>query len=224
MVEPGVAGASVRAEGERLRAAEEEMRRQRVERRPVLGRIANAIAGPPTAGAEHLKGAVGEEKFGAALDTMTAHGVLILHDRWRPRTAANIDHLAIAAGGVWVIDAKRYAGRIERIDKGGWLRVDYRLVVGDRDRTNLVDGVQRQIADVRAVLDIALPSEVRVLGALCFVDGDFALFAKPFAVGEVLVTWGKALRERLMEPGPLDARARALIYERLASKLPPARA
>jgi hypothetical protein len=202
--EPGVAGASVRAEGERRRAVEEEGRRQRVERRPVLGRIANAVAGPPTAGAEHLKGAVGEEKFGAALDTMTAHGVLVLHDRRRPRTAANIDHLAIASGGVWVIDAKRYAGRIERVDKGGWLKVDHRLVVGGRDRTNLIDGVVRQIADVRAVLDGALPSEVPVLGALCFVDGDFAFFAKTFAVGGVLVTWGKALRARLMEPGPLD--------------------
>jgi hypothetical protein len=222
--EPGVAGASVRAEGERRRAAEEERRRQRVERRPMLGRIANAIAGPPTAGAEHLKGAVGEEKFGAALDTLTEHGVLILHDRRRPRTAANIDHLAIAAGGVWVIDAKRYTGRIQRIDKGGWLKVDYRLVVGGRDRTNLVDGVERQIADVRGVLDRALPTEVRVRGALCFVDGDFALFPKPFGVGEVMVTWGKALRKRLMEPGPLDTQDRTVIYECLASKLPPARA
>lgn len=190
----------------------------------MLGRIANAIAGPPNAGAEHLKGAVGEERLGAALDTMTAHGVLVLHDRRRPRTAANIDHVVIAAGGVWVIDAKRYAGRIERIDRGGWLKVDYRLVVGGRDRTSLVDGVERQIADVRGVLDVVLPSGVRVLGALCFVDGDFALFTKPFTVGEVLVTWGKALRARLMEPGPLDEPARAVIYERLASELPPARA
>jgi hypothetical protein len=39
---------------------------------------------------------------------------------------------------------------------------------------------------------------------------------KPFAVGEVLVTGGKALRARLMEPGTLDERARAVIYARLA--------
>lgn len=189
----------------------------------MLGRIANAIAGPPTAGAEYLKGAVGEEKFGAALDTMTAHGVLVLHDRRRLRMAANIDHLAIAAGGVWVIDAKRYAGRIERIDKGSWLKVDHRLVVGGRDRSKLVDGVKRQMADVREVLDGVLPSGLQVRGALCFVDGDFGLVGRPFAVGEVLVTWGKALRARLMETGPLDERARAAIHERLASKLPPAR-
>jgi hypothetical protein len=83
--------------------------------------------------------------------------------------------------------------------------------------------VERQIADVRGVIADVLPNEVRVLGALCFVDGDFGLFTKPFAVGEVLVTWGKALRARLVEPVPLDERARAAIYERLASKLPPAR-
>jgi hypothetical protein len=220
----GVAGASVRAEGERQRAAEEQVRRERVERRPVLGRIANAIDGPPTAGAAHLKGAVGEEKFGAALDTMGGHGVLVLHDRRRPRTAANIDHLAVCANGVVVIDAKRYAGRVERVDKGGWLRTDHRLVVGGRDRTKLAEAVGRQVDDVCGVLEGVLPGEVRVTGALCFVDAEFGLLARPFLIGDVLVTWGKALRARLTEDGPLDQAARRLVHERLAAKLPPARA
>ena len=223
--EPGVAGASVRAEGERRRAVEEEGRRQRVERRPVLGRIANAVAGPPTAGAEHLKGAVGEEKFGAALDTMTAHGVLVLHDRRRPRTAANIDHLAIASGGVWVIDAKRYAGRIERVDKGGWLKVDHRLVVGGRDRTepSSTAWYARSPTYVRCST-VHCPARCQCL-ALCVSSTEILRsLRKTFAVGGVLVTWGKALRARLMEPGPLDEPARSVIYERLASKLPPARA
>ena len=65
-------------------------------------------------------------------------------------------------------------------------------------------------------------TDVRVYGALCFVDTEFALFAKPFVVGDVLVTWGKALRKRMAKSGTLDLEQRAAIHRHLASALPPA--
>ena len=217
----GSAGASARAEGERRRGAEQERRRAAVERRPVLGRVANFLEGPPTAGASYLKGAVGEEKLGAALDGLTARGVLTLHDRRRLRTKANIDHLVVAPTGAWVIDAKRYKGLIHRVDRGGWLRADFHLVVGTRDRTDLVNGVRKQVTDVGRVLD-GIGFDVPLHGVLCFVDGEWPLLARPFAIDGVLVTWGKSLRERLVDAGPLDDARRRLVYERLASRLPPA--
>jgi len=221
-IAPDVAGASARARGERLHLDEDNRRRRRVERRPVLGRLANAIDGPNNAGAAYLKGAVGEEKFGAALDAMTSHGLFVLHDRRRPRTAANIDHLVIAPSGVWVVDAKRYAGLVTKVDKGGWFRSDVRLMVGGRDRTKLVEGVQKQMKDVRQILSASSVPDAAVHGALCFVDAEFRLFAKPFEVGGVLVSWGKALRERMVVPGPLDADQCAAIQSHLAASLPPA--
>ncbi len=221
-VAPSVAGASARAEGLRRQAAEAERRRQRRERRPVFGRLANALEGPPTAGQSYLRGAVGEEKLGAALDALVGQGLRVLHDRRRPRTAANIDHLVVAPTGVWVIDAKRYTGKVTTVDRGGWFRSDVRLVVGGRERTKLVDGVQKQVADVQLVLERSSLPGLPVHGALCFVDADFGLFAKPLAVGGVLVTWRKALRSRLLATGPVDAEQRAAAVRHLAEALPPA--
>jgi hypothetical protein len=219
-VSSGAAGASARAKAERLRAKGEEHRRQLKERRPILGRLAIGIAGPPTDGHSYAKGAVGEEKLGAALDTMVANGLLVLHDRRRPRTAANIDHLVVAPTGVWVIDAKRYSGLITKVDKGGWLQSDIRLTVGGRDRTKLVAGVQTQMSDVRQVLD-GPRTAVPLHGALCFVDAELRLFAKPFEIDGVLVTWTKALCERMATSGPIDAKTRTALHRHLAASLPP---
>lgn len=39
--------------------------------------------------------------------------VPLLHDRRVPHSLANIDHIAVGASGVYVIDTKRYRGKIE---------------------------------------------------------------------------------------------------------------
>lgn len=60
----------------------------------------------------------GEELLGERLDELAERGARLLHDRRIPGTRANIDHIAISAAGVFVLDAKRYKGgptlRIER--------------------------------------------------------------------------------------------------------------
>jgi|HubBroStandDraft_6_1064221.scaffolds.fasta_scaffold775171_2 hypothetical protein len=38
--------------------------------------------------------------------------------------------------------------------------------------------------------------------ALCFVDAEWSLFAKPFMLDGVSVGWAKALGERLLADGP----------------------
>jgi hypothetical protein len=53
---------------------------------------------------------------------------------------------------VWIIDAKNYDGRVERRDCGGLRRVDDRLYVNGRDRTNLMIGLTAQAATVGSVL------------------------------------------------------------------------
>jgi len=184
---------------------------------PVLARLRYALDPPRDAGRSWATGQLGEQKLGAALDAM-AGDVLVLHDRRLPRSRANIDHLVVAPAGVWVIDAKRHAGRVAR---GGWATTDLRLTVAGRDQTRLVAGVHRQVRHVEQALSGVHPG-VAVFGALCFIDSDWALFAKPFSVDGILVTWGKALRQRLAAPGPLDEHARLAVQRTLARALPPA--
>ena len=54
---------------------------------------------------------------------MTTHGSLSCTTA-ASLARANIDHIAICRSGVWAIDAKNYAGRVQRIDKGGWFSTD----------------------------------------------------------------------------------------------------
>lgn len=152
------------------------------------------------------KGAVGERKLGAGLDGLAEAGVVALHDRLIPGSKANIDHLAVAPSGVWVIDAKRYTGQVAKRDVGGWLKTDVRLYVGRRDCTKLVQAMARQVTAVRDALGAEWP-DVPVNAALCFVDGDWGWFAEPFSLDGVFVAWPKALRERLRRRARTHRRA-----------------
>lgn len=117
-----------------------------------------------------------------------------------PQSRANLDHLAIVPSGVWVIDSKHYRGRLERRKVGGWFMSWEALYVGHRDRSSLLASATRQ----RALVTPHVPSHVPVRVALCFTGVELNLFARPFALDGVIVTWPKALAKSLAKPGPLD--------------------
>lgn len=219
-VESGVAGASAMVEAERLRAKQEARHQHDIEAHPILGRLAWAIDPEPDAGRHYAKGAVGEQRLGASFDELHESGVLTLHDRRLPGSKANIDHIVVAATGVWVVDAKRYSGRLSKVDKGGWFRTDVRLTVGGRDRTKLIAGVHKQVAHVEHALLPVFGDDLPIRGVLCFIDVELGLFAKPFSLDKVLITWGEALRKLLVEQGPLDDERRSAIHRRLAQSFP----
>ncbi|MCL8026380.1 nuclease-related domain-containing protein [Nocardioides bruguierae] len=215
-VRPGTAGASARREYERRRDDRE--RRVR-ERHPRIGGFLLAVAGEPGSTRAWSIGAAGEERLGARLDALDPAAVRVLHDRRVPRTRANIDHVAVTPTGVVVIDAKRYQGRRPSLRvEGGLLRPRVEsLLVGNRDRTPLVEGVQRQVEVVRGVVG----EDVPVTGVLCFVDAEWPLIGGSFTVRGVDVVWPRRLCDRLPSPGPLAARLDEL-HRRLAEALPPA--
>src|SRR5829696_7380474 len=66
------------------------------------------------------QGAVGERRTARLLDPLERHGWAILHDLAVPSSRANLDHLAIGPGGVFVIDSKQYRGRLQ-LDPSGRL-------------------------------------------------------------------------------------------------------
>lgn len=197
----GTAGASARREHER-RAAQREGRIR--EAHPHLGGLILAVTDDPQSTTAWAQGARGEELLGARLDGLADEGVRALHDRRIPGTRANIDHIAVGPAGVHVIDAKRYAGKRPEKRIEGWLfggRTE-KLYVGGRDCTKLVEGVHRQVAVVRAVLDGAGMEEVPVRGVLCFVEPAWPLIGGDFVVDGIDVLWPRKLADRLVPRAP----------------------
>lgn len=211
--EGGVAGSSARREYERRKAKDEERLRERWGK---LGGIAVALSDEKQSTKAWATGAVGEERLGARLDSLASESVAVLHDRRIPGTKANVDHIAITAAGIWVIDAKRYKGRPELKIESGILRARVeKVLVGRRDCTKLVDGVLKQIDLVRDVV-----GDIPVTGALCFVEADWPLIGGAFTTRGVHALWPKRLAKLLIETkGSVDVQA---ARETLASYFPPA--
>ena len=111
----GVAGRSARREYERRR----ERRRQSARSKSGLARLFAALLGPSAKEKRQLAdekrwatGAQGEAILAEFL-AKRCPDVPVLHDRRMPHSKANIDHIAVGASGVYVIDTKRYRGKIE---------------------------------------------------------------------------------------------------------------
>ena len=211
----GIAGGSAQKEYEKRHQRREE----RIDKQ--WGRFAGVVkflSDDPQSTRAWAKGSDGERRLAAHLLRAVGDRAVLLHDRKVPGTKGNIDHLAIAASGIWVIDAKNYKGMVERRDLGGWFKTDVRLYVAGRDRTKIADGLGWQVDAVRKALGGA---DVPVTSALCFIEAEWKLFAKPFQQNGVWVTWAKKLAEMIAEPGPLTPDDVTHVADRLAIALPP---
>jgi hypothetical protein len=191
------------------------------QRFPRIGSLLLRVVSEPRSASAWAKGAEGERLVGERLDALVDDGVLALHDRRRPGTKANIDHIAVAPTGIYVVDTKNYRGRIERRELGGLFRADQRLYVAGRDRTALTEGVLAQTAAVRTALGQDHP-EVPIWSMLCFVSPDIGLFTRPFVVAGVSVTWPRAMQKQIGAPGPFDADTVQHVTELLDDRLRPA--
>ncbi|KQU69079.1 NERD domain protein [Phycicoccus sp. Root101] len=216
VVEPGTAGASARREFERRKAKREQRIRTQ---HPRIGGFLLAISEERQTTTAWNTGALGEERLGKGLDRLACDTIRLLHDRRIPRSKANIDHIAVTANGVYVIDAKKYRGRPHLKIEGGILRPRVeRLLVGSRDCTKLVDGVLKQADVVRT----SLTDDVPVRGVLCFVEADWPLIGGSFTTRDVQALWPKKLYPELQAEGSLSAEAIDGLHRRLAKALPAA--
>ncbi len=180
-------GTSAAREYERRKANDEAKLRAKWGK---LGGVAVALSDEKQSTKAWSSGAAGEAAVGARLDGLASESIRVMHDRRIPRSKANIDHMVVTPGGVWVIDTKRYVGKApEKRVEGGIIRPRVELLmVKGRDKTALVDGVLKQVGHVREAA-----GEVPVFGVLCFVDADWGLFADAFDVNGVHVVWPKKL-------------------------------
>ncbi|MDR2374614.1 MAG: NERD domain-containing protein [Bifidobacteriaceae bacterium] len=213
----GQAGGSARAEFERRHKKREDKVRQA---HPKIGGFLLAITDDPQATAAWGKGASGEEVLGRRMNKAAGPLLRVLHDRRVPGTRSNIDHIAVAPTGVWVIDAKKYQGRPAlRVEGGLFSPRAEKLMVGRRDCAKLVDSVLRQVEIVKAAL-AAAGETAPVWGALCFVNADWPLLGGAITTRGVRALWWDKLLSALRQPGDLDADAVGRVAQRLAEALP----
>jgi len=224
--DPGVAGRSARRESERRR----ERRLQGMPRRSGFSRLIAVLVGPSAqekrkvAEEKHwVIGAEGEELLAKSLARRCPDAVL-LHDRQMPTGRANIDHIAIVSSGVYVIDTKRYRGKVAGANP---LFGSPKLTINGRDRTKLIIGLDRQVAAIRSVLG-ALTTDVPVHGCLCFVvptgllaDSGIPLLGTLKINGYPLY-YPRRLARRLNGNGSLTPDQIGHIRDHLAASLPPA--
>ena len=192
----GTAGASARREHARRKDSRE--RRVR-DKHPLLGGLLLSLTGEPQHERAWARGAAGEEQVARVLSERCDDTVVLLHDRKVPSTRANIDHVAVARSGVWVIDAKRYRGTV-RVRRP--LLGKPKLTIDGRDKTTLIVGLAKQVALVRAAVN-GIEAGVPVHGALCFVDADLPLLGTLSLDGFSLI-YPRRLARRINADGPLQ--------------------
>ncbi len=214
-IDLGRPGASAQAEFERRLRRDAERRCRRFGR--VLAPVVTVLVGVRPSTARWRDGVRAEERVGRTLSDGVGGGGLVLHDRAVPRSRANIDHIAIVPTGVWVIDTKRYRGRVRRGRPRGRLVGRRTLVVNGHDRGGLVTAARRQ----RALVQSAIGPSVEVRAVLCFADAERGVVARPVTIGGVVITWPKALVRILAGPGPVGPDQRVALADRIARAFPP---
>lgn len=216
----GVAGASAVREYER-RVARRHAETASMKRG--LRRFVRKHTPPPSSTQVWLKGAAGERRVADVIDALAPQDVYALHDRGVPRSRANIDHVAITASGVYVVDAKNYPRATLAVRReGGWGRpVQETLLVRGRQRNDLLAGLARQLFSVEEALH-ANPglAQVPVHGVLCFVGANWPLFPLTMSVAGIPVVGPKDLRRQLLAEGDVDVELRYRAYCHLAGRLP----
>jgi Nuclease-related domain len=221
----GAAGASAARRSERIG----EQRRLQASGRSRLGRVLAMLLEP-----EHEQRLVAEERnwrSGARGEQIVAATlakrcprVPMLHDRRAPMSRGNIDHVAVASSGIYVIDTKRYRGEI-RIVKP--LFGQPKLTIARRDRTKLLAGLEKQVAQVQAAIS-DLAADVPVIGCLCFVAPQGLLAESGLPTFRTLRINGFALysprrlARQLKRRGPLGTERALALHAALAMRLPPA--
>jgi hypothetical protein len=207
----GMAGASARREGQRRRSNREQRTR---ERHPRIGGLLLKLRKAPGHEQAWGSGADGEVAVAQVLAKRCPPPVLFLHDRRIPGSRANIDHVAIAPSGVWIIDAKNHKGKVEVRSP---LLGKKKLCINGSDQSKLIDGLAKQVQLVTARVGDHAP----VHGALCFVRADLPLLRTLKFRGYPLL-YRKRLAKRLNSRGSLSPERIRQVAARLADEFPPA--
>jgi hypothetical protein len=209
----GTAGSSARHEHERRKAKREQEFR---DGHPRTGKLRLRWQAAPGHEQVWAIGAVGEEHVARVFAKHLDEAAAVLHDRRIPGSRANIDHLAVAPSGVWVIDAKRYKNKKVTVTRP--LFGQGKLLIGGRDNSKLVEGLAKQVALVRTALAEIAP-DAPIHGALCFVDSELPMLGTLRFKGYPMLR-AKPLAKQINAAGPLSADEARTLFVALAARFP----
>jgi len=138
------------------------------------------------------RGADGEQATAEALSALPRERWTVFHDvRWPGRRYANIDHVAVGPGGVFVIDSKNWTGSIA-------VR-DHVLRQNGRSRETTVAAAADAAIAVAAITASVPPQQVQ--SVLCFVRDEPVT---GWARDVVVCTTGNIAQMLLTRPAVLD--------------------
>lgn len=156
------------------------------------------------------KGAAGERATARLLAPLASEGAVILHDRAIPTMRANIDHIVITPGGVWVVDSKRWHRRTRVHGLGA------RVWIGRRPAEAMLGGTAVTHGAVTGAVHTLTGGSVDV-GAVVAVHGPrLPGAARPLVIHGVTMLRARQVRRWLrgrpvtLTPGEVEALGRAL--------------
>ncbi|MEA2189156.1 MAG: hypothetical protein QOK16_4167 [Solirubrobacteraceae bacterium] len=208
----GRAGVSAHHQHEQRRANRE---KQVHDKHPGVGGPLLAVGDGSERESVRACGAGAEEHTGKVLARCLHDGVVVLHDRRIPRSRVNIDHIAVARSGIWVIDSERYTGKVA-ISKPLFGKV--KLTIAGRDKTKLVESLTKQLALAEAVMPDIAPG-VPVRGALCFVEADLPVLGRLAFNGYPLLST-TSLAKCINANGPITEEDVPVIAAQIAERFP----
>jgi Nuclease-related domain len=100
------------------------------------------------------RGAAGEQRTARLLGLLERHGWVVLHDLAVPSSRANLDHLVIGPGGVFVVDSKQYRSRLQLDPTGRLWHGRYPLTAVLRAVSFEADRAAQVLADPHVVVPI----------------------------------------------------------------------
>ena len=109
---------------------------------------------PSTDAVAWWRGAAGEQRTARLLGPLERQGWVVLHDLAVPGSRANLDHLVIGPGGVFVVDSKRYRGRLQLDPSGQLWHGRYSLTAVLRTVSFEADRAVQVLADPQVVVPI----------------------------------------------------------------------
>ena len=132
--------------------------------------LSGLLAMPQTIDAWRV-GADGERRTGKHLDGLAEAGFVVLHDRKVGGYGGNLDHVAIGPSGVWAIETKSLAGKVE-------INGDS-LTIGGRRQDKIVDQVYREATAAQIAMGESLTRlGLTVTPVICLHRGELPWFNK----------------------------------------------
>jgi Nuclease-related domain len=117
------------------------------------------------------RGAVGERRTARLLAGLERQGWAIQHDLAVPGSRANLDHLVIGPGGVFVVDSKQYRGRFKVDPTGRLWHGRYPSAPTLRAVSFEADRAAQVLADPQVVVPIVAVHGLQVPWGKVVIDG-----------------------------------------------------